>query len=377
MKKKILILSFTDATRDPRVFRQLLTLNGEYELTVIGFGDPGMDGVTFFPVVLHPSTSIAERSYRAAALLLGKYEPYLHGRYRVLEKKAWETRYDCVIVNDLEPLLLGFALSKGAPVIFDAHEYYPEENTSSFFWRFFFQRPSYNLCRIMLTSCSAMTTVSEGVAHKYHREFGIRSTLVLNAPPYHEIEVRQCNPSHIRLIHHGGATPGRKLEKTIELLSYLDERFSLDMLLVESDRGYLNKLKKIGKNFSRLRFLPPVAMRDIVTTISTYDIGVFLLENNTYNHEYALANKVFEFIQARLCLAVSPTRGMKPFVEQQNIGVVSGNFSTESMAKALNALTTEDIIRFKQNSSIAAKKFNAEASMNTIRQIVKDALGEG
>ena len=369
MKKKVLILSFTDATRDPRVYRQLQTLNEEYQLTVIGFGDPGMDGVAYFPVSHHPSTSIAERCYRATTLLLGKYEPYLHGRYRVLAEEAWDARYDCVIVNDLEPLPLGFALSKGAPVVFDAHEYYPEESAD---WkrRFFFQRPSYNLCEKWLSACAAMMTVSEGLAKKYCEEFQVNPLLVYNTPYSCELPMKKVKEDTIRIIHHGGASRARKLEKMIELVPLLDKRFHLDLMLVPSDPGYLEELQEKGKRIPRLRFIAPVPMPEIATKLNSYDIGLYLLEPSCFNEVYALPNKFFEFIQARLCLAVSPTQGMGPFVKKHGLGVVSEDFSMLTMATALNALSTDDIFRYKHNSDTASRIFNGEVGAKIIRDTV-------
>ncbi|MDL2209427.1 glycosyltransferase [Desulfovibrio sp. OttesenSCG-928-O18] len=367
--KKILVLCYTDAKNDPRVYRQLLALRDTYDITVVGLGDPQMEGVDFYPVTGFPPKSVGEKAIRALGLLTGEYRHYLRRRYAFSAAIPQETAYDAVIVNDLEPLPLGFILAKGAPVIFDAHEYYPEQ-LGTVGWNTFFKRPVYNLCRELIPQCAAMMTVSPGIAVRYEQEFGVSPSVVYNVPLYHDVSIQETNPAQIRIIHHGAALPGRKIENMIEVLEHLDARFSLDLMLVPLDKKYLDKLKERAQKKSRLRILDPVPMREIVNTIKAYDIGMFLLECNTFNHTHALANKVFEFIQARLCLAVSPTPGMHSFVKETGVGVVASDFLPQSLAGALNALGAEDVMGYKCASDRMARKFTSENAMEVIRSIV-------
>lgn len=45
MKKKILIISFSNLLNDPRVRRQVFALYQEYDLTVLGYNGTNIDGV--------------------------------------------------------------------------------------------------------------------------------------------------------------------------------------------------------------------------------------------------------------------------------------------------------------------------------------------
>ena len=57
-------------------------------------------------------------------------------------------------------------------------------------------------------------------------------------------------------------------------------------------------------------------MHEIVDTIAEYDIGLFILSPINFNYYHALPNKLFEFIQARLAIAVSPSPEMARIVHR-------------------------------------------------------------
>ena len=98
-------------------------------------------------------------------------------------------------------------------------------------------------------------------------------------------------------------------------------------------------------------------MLDIIHTINEYDIGLYLLNPSGFNNEMALPNKLFEFIHARLAVAIWPSPEMARVVKEYDLGVVSDEFSIPSMAKHLNALGVENITHFKIYSYTACQHF--------------------
>jgi len=79
-----------------------------------------------------------------------------------------------------------------------------------------------------------------------------------------------------------------------------------------------------------------------------------MLPPSNFNHRHALPNKLFEFIQARLAVAVGPSPDMAELVKAHEIGVVSPNFTPQSFAATLNKLRLEDIDGYKANAHKAA-----------------------
>jgi hypothetical protein len=369
---RLLILSFTDARRDPRVFRQAALLRERFAVTVAGLGDPGLDGIAFLPVRRRPK-SVFSQAGIAANLLVGNDGPAQ--RRFVLNAPLGNVagRFDLVLVNDAEPLPLGFALANGAPVVFDAHEYYPKEFEHSRRWRLFFRRYMTRLCAEYIPRCACMTTVCAGIAEEYRKNFNILPEIIYNAPEYCDLPVNAVSPERIRLIHHGAANADRGIERMIEVMDYTAGRFSLDLYLVGED-AYIHKLAATAAARNNVTLCRPVPMRDLVSVSNRYDMGLFLVQPATFNLLYCLPNKFFEFMQARIGIAIGPSPEMAGLVKQHKLGVIAGDFTPQSTAAALNALTAEDITAFKCNAANAAGRYTAERSMEILADVLLNAL---
>jgi len=177
----------------------------------------------------------------------------------------------------------------------------------------------------------------------------------------------------IGLIHHGGAMKGRKLELMIKMMKYLDpDKYELTFMLVRSDPEYYNYLVKISQKYGNIRFIEPVCFSEITNTLNNYDIGIYILKPANYNDKHALPNKLFEFIQARLAIAIGPSVEMVKIVDRYNLGVHSKDFSPKSLAKAIIQLTPEKIMEYKRNSDKYAKELSAEENINKIREIIAE-----
>ena len=57
---------------------------------------------------------------------------------------------------------------------------------------------------------------------------------------------------------------------------------------------------------------------------------------------------IFEFIQARLCIAISPVKEMRNLVLKYDLGIVAEDFNLEKFAKLLSDLSIDSIKRYKQ-----------------------------
>ena len=181
--------------------------------------------------------------------------------------------------------------------------------------------------------------------------------------------------NHIKIIHHGYASPDRCIEIMIETMDYVDNRFSLDLMLVANwNLEYYEELKAMAQNRNNVRIIPPVAFEEIVPFSSQYDIGMFLVPPTTYNLQMCLPNKFFEFIQARLALAIGPSPEMAKYLKAYDLGIVAPNFTPQSMAESLNALTKEQILIYKENANKAAEILNATKEGEKLLNIIERVL---
>ena len=205
------------------------------------------------------------------------------------------------------------------------------------------------------------------------RSYGIRAAVVTNAPPYAELEPTPVD-TPIRILHHGAAQRGRGLEEMLRLADLLDERFTLDFVLMPDASGFREALIERARHNPRVRFPSPVPMRELVQMANGYDIGLYLLPPNNFNQRYALPNKFFEFIQGRLALAIGPSPEMAGLVRRYGCGVVGRDFTPEGLAAELNSLDASQIAAFKQASHTAAAELCAERNAEIVLTAVDTAL---
>lgn len=373
---KILIISFSNLLTDPRVIRQIRFLSETYEITAAGFKGCAVESVEFIPVDVRPRTLWGKLT---AAMLLKtrRYESYYWSLSYV--QSAWEhlrgKRFDAIVANDINALPLALRLAGNRKVLFDAHEYSPCEFEDRRIWRFFFQEYSEYLCRTYLPGVAGMITVSEGIADKYRRTYGIDVDVVTNNSLYCELDPTPVREHEIRMVHHGAGHPSRGLEAYIKLMDLLDERFYLDLLLVPGTISYISHLRALAKNNPRIRFVDPVPMSEIPKWTNRYDVGICYFSPLNVSLYFSLPNKFFEFIQARLAVATGPSPEMAAIVKQYDCGIVAGSFDIQSLADKLNALTTDRITHYKRQADIAARELCFENISGRLLQKVRDVIG--
>lgn len=372
---RILILSFSPIARDPRVMRQVRALSSKHEVTVAGYGKAPRTDVEFVEVQA-PQRDLFDKALSAFWLFLGKFD-YEYWRSTMVGdalSKLEHREFDLVIANDVVTLPIALRLAVGAPVVFDGHEYSPREFEDSLLWRIFLQGYMHWLCASFLPQVHSAMTVCTGIADEYRREFCATCQVVHNCPDAEALSVHPVSRDCIRLVHHGIAKRARHLEGMIELMRLLGTRFTLDLFLVDADRAYLSELKVKAANDARIRFRDPVQMELISKTLNAYDMGLFLLPPVNFNYKYALPNKFFEFIQARLAVAIGPSPEMKHLTEAWGFGVVAEDFQPKSLAAALNALSSEQIYAMKHCAAAAAQQLHGGVVAGQLVSIVDRAL---
>lgn len=375
--RKLLVIAFSVIENDPRVFRQVQLLRDQYQVTVIGLGSCPMSGIDWIAINTPPRTLLDRLKY-IALLTLRQFEMAYWSRviHRVALNLLGGQKFELVLANDLETLPLALRVADNVPVLLDAHEYAPLEHEDNFLWRLAVQPYIKYLCRKYLPQAKGMLTVCGGLAAEYTRVYGVKPKLLMNAPVYQVLSSSCVEEGRIRLIHHGGAVPGRCLELMVEMMDFLDERFTLDFMLMPSNAKYLAELKQQAASNPKIRFIEPVPMLEISRAINYYDLGVYILKPNNFNNANALPNKLFEFVQARLGIAIGPSPEMARFVERYKLGVVAIDFTPQALAGRLNALTMADIVKFKEAANVAALELcfekNAEVLVDEIQRLLGD-----
>lgn len=360
--------------------RQVQLLESVCNLTVAGFGAKPEANIRFVELRRQQQrANLFRKLLWALKLLLGRAESYYWNQYEVVMAADLlrDTAPDLVIANDLPALPLALRLAKGKPVIYDAHEYSPRENEERWVWRLLFGRYNDALCRRYLPKVSSMLTVCQGIADEYAQNYGVRPLVVHNAPQKQSLSPSPLSGQSIRMIHHGVASRSRQLELMIEMMGHLDQRFTMDLMLVEGEAAYMQFLRQKAQHDPRIRFVEPVPMPQICERTNGYDLGLFFLPPNSFNYRYALPNKFFEFVQARLAIAIGPSPEMAALVHKYECGMVAESFEPLALAHMLQNLDPASLASLKAASHHAADELCFEQAGPIILSEVRRLGGMG
>ncbi len=381
--KTILILAYSDLNHDARVARQINFLSERYHLTVACFDAPkNWKHEVFHIQRIKPG--ILQKAIGSFFLLTGLFELAYNLIYDfpLLRKQLENRTFDLIIANDIESLPLAFKIKKTEKILFDAHEFAPRHFEDRLMWKIFFQRFNKYLCQKYLPQVDEMITVGTGLANEYAAHYPVKPVIITNANYYANHEPAPVDAKKIKLIHHGAANPSRQLEIMIEMMDYLDDRFTLDLMLLtpaianKKTRGYLDTLKNLIKDNTRINIIPPVKSAEVVNFIHSYDMGIFLLPPINFNYANTLPNKLFDFIHARLAIGIGPTPEMASLVNQYDLGVVADDFTARSLGQKINSLTAQKIAFYKQQTNKAAHELSAEKNKVILNNLVSNLIKE-
>lgn len=376
-RPSILLLSFSPLGKDPRVLRQACFLKDDCEVVAAGYG-PAEGLYPAFVPIEPPHASVLSKAAQATRLKLHRFEAYYWAQPHVAD--AWSKLRamtpDAIVANELSSLPLAVRLARrcGASILLDAHEYEPRQFEGAFLFDFFFRALWDHVARTCLPFVAAMTTVCESIANLYAEEYGIRPEVVTNASFRNELPPSPVASDAVRIIHHGICTPFRGLENMIDLASRLDGRFGMDLMLVKTDEGSYVKIRSLAEASGRVTLRPPVPFEQIVPVLNGYDIGLCMFPPSSPNMRFILPNKLFEFIQAKLCVCTWPSPEVQRIVASAGCGPVAEDFSVEAMAAAINALGPEDIRAFKANAVRASAVHCAENNRAILLREIDSAL---
>lgn len=376
-RPSVLVLSFSPIVRDARVLRQVRLLTPLFDVTTCGYG-PAPEGVVAH--VRIPDELLAWRLDRLAAILRRFARVQ-----RTQEVVAWAREhlprgtFDVVLADDAETVPLALSLRPRGGVHADLHEYASRQKEGNRRWRTFVAPYVRWLVRTHVARADSVTTIAPGIAEEYRREFGIDAQVVTNAAPLRRAPIGATHEP-LRLVHSGAALPDRHLEVMIEAMRHVRTGASLDLYLARNDPGLIERLRELAAEVSReagpaagrerVRVLDPVPHDELADTLAAYDVGVFSIPPVSFNYRMTLPNKIFDYVQARLAIVVSPSPEMARLVRDHDLGWVTDGFTAEDLARTLNALTPDAVRAAREAADRAAEPLSAERQVGTWRAAI-------
>ena len=360
----VVVLTHTQIRYDSRIRRQITMLSKNFNV-ILGCQRGSEEGIDELPSNITYLKFDVNTSYIGSALLKTAFSDdreaqdrmnafgeamkidlrmlRLYEEYRADFTYLYKTLYyyvknnsckvKAIVVNDVALLPMGYRLytallaaNPSMKLWGDMHEIHFNYTTDK---ESFAQKVRVWAADTYLPRCNYISSVSEWGAMQYRERYRSVPTITIrNVARYEELQPSRIT-SNLRLVHVGLAGKERQLEKMIDCMLRLDESYTLDFYLVassEAQEKYIDELKQRTMELGleeRVVFHEAVHSERLIVELQAYDIGVFYLDPIVQNHVYALPNKLFEYIQARLAVVTTPLLSMKETIEEYQIGSVS------------------------------------------------------
>lgn len=382
--KRILVITDNNPNKAARPFRliNLLSSISEYETHVLS-NTPFSDEKVKHYKLQKKMTNWEGFIYMLSLYKLFKNFLSLNPVNKNVLYELKSNKYDLIICENLTVIYLAFLIkSENTKLMLDLREFYISQYSSDFHGHFikkYYYDSKIKYLNYLITEfaskCNKLITVSPGLQENYKSTFNLDTDLIMSLPDYSENKSQQLESNNnIKLVHHGGAKESRKIELMIELMNYLDDRFTLDLYLIKYHSSYYEYLINLASNNKNINIYKEIELEKINDTLVKYDIGIILFEPTTFNLEYCLPNKLFEFIQAGLLLISYPLPNIKSIINKFDVGNVSNNYDLKEIATLLNSLTFENINYYKLNSQEASKELNLEENNKKLLTIINELI---
>lgn len=363
-KKTIVFLLANDVTSDSRVLKisRVASNSGLNTHIVCYVSEETRDKKEerIFGINIHRVGEVFKGIYKEGVIKkILWFFPYifLYGNpknNKYLYKKALELSPDIIWANDASTLLIAAKIKKktGTKLIYDSHEYWPEfpkiyhRNFNTFIlkiYAIFYSLIIFLIEKFFIKSVDVVVTVSNGLANKLKENYHLtkKPMVILNTAPLYNLDKYFDLKSYFNLpknciliLHLGFLSSGRSLFPILSSLPYLPK--NLYLLFIgegELKEALSRKAKELNINH-RLLFHPLVPYQKIPYYIGQCDAGLILFEGEDLNTKYALPNKFFEYIQARLPIISGPhTFEVNKIIKSEQIGIIINKIDPENIAK--------------------------------------------
>lgn len=160
----------------------------------------------------------------------------------------------------------------------------------------------------------------------------------------------------------------------IDALELSAANVTLDLFLTPNDAQYVAELRARSADLSALTVHDPVPYTELIQTLNAYDLGVFILEPLNFSYRWALPNKLFDFVQARIGMIVGPSPEMVTLVNDYQLGTVADGFTAAGLAKCFDALIPEEVLAWKRSANAAASELSSETQVQRWRDAIDRLL---
>lgn len=359
--KKFIVSVTNDLNTDQRVHRTCCTLiNAGFDVVLVGRKLPNS-----LPLNRVYKTKRMRLLFNKGFLFYAEYNLRLFF-FLLFNKKTH------LFANDVDTLIPNYLVSKiqNKPLVFDSHELFSEvpelvnRPLIKFIWGkiedYFIPKLKYNI------------TVSDSIANYYLQKYNSHFEVIRNVPIKKEVEDDKATNIKLNnnaIIYQGALNKGRGIELMIETMSYLNDvtLYIVGTGDISDDLKQLVKSKDLSK---KIYFLGKVLPNELAKITKQASVGISLEEDLGLNYRYALPNKLFDYIQAKIPVLVSDFPEMKNLVLHYKVGEIITKRSPEKIAEKIKLMLNNKNC-YQNNLEITAEELCWEKEKVKLKTIIK------
>ena len=282
---------------------------------------------------------------------------WLHSYYLSV---ALNESADYIMCCDLPLLPCATYISKfkNIPLIYDAHELYPEQAIFSKEKRDFYTQVEAHFIKYP----NLVITVNESIAKEMSKRYGInKPEVILNALDAPKGFDQNKKYDHFRnalsiskdkkiVLFQGGYSPNRNLELFVKSAKYIkDDNLVLVLMGFGDFKQVLENTAVEDKTINnKVFFFPAVDQSILLEYSASADVGIIPYPHVDLNSYYCTPNKLFEFIQAGLPMIANDSPELNRFIKDNQIGYSYKINDEKDIAYMIEEFFKQDI-DYKQN----------------------------
>ena len=277
--------------------------------------------------------------------------------------KLFFIKKEILLSNDLDTLLPNYLISKifKTKLVYDSHELFTE--VPELINRPFVQNFWLTIEKNILPNIKNCYTVSKSISLYYNLEYNTNFKVIRNLP----FAINKTSTSTFTfennnkkiIIYQGAVNKARGLELIITTMQYIENTILVIIGSGDIEIKLLQQIRVLDLD-EKVKLISKITPKELQELTPLADLGISIEENFGLNYKFALPNKLFDYIQAKVPVLISDLLEMKNIVQKYGVGEIVKDRNPEKLAIQITAILQKNNDYYSSNLENASQELTWE-----------------